>query len=248
MLDVTLMSTQEVSSPQVQQTYAHARQLCQQLGSTPQLFPALWGLRSFYHVRAEYDTAREISEQLLRLAEITQNMDLLVEGHLALGTTLVFQGDLFGARAHLEESLRRYDPQQHRNHAYAYGQDPAVLALCHLASLLVGMGYFEQAVVRINEAVSIAEEISHPFSLGYARCFAGAIYSGRYEPHVTIQYAEQAIALAQAQGFPHFQVMGTCSIVGHWLCSASKRKEQNTCNKPLMHKNESASRWADHSI
>ena len=38
MLGVTLMSTQGFSSPQVQQTYAHARQLCQQLGSTPQLF------------------------------------------------------------------------------------------------------------------------------------------------------------------------------------------------------------------
>jgi predicted oxidoreductase len=62
-------------------------------------------------VRAEYDAAREIAEQLLRLAEITQKMDLLVEGHLALGITLVFQGDLYGACAHLEESVRRYDLQ-----------------------------------------------------------------------------------------------------------------------------------------
>ena len=224
MLGVTLMSTQGFSSPQVQQTYAHARQLCQQLGSTPQLFPALWGLRSFYHVRAEYDTAREIADQLLQLAETTQNTDLLVEGHLALGTTLVFQGDLSGARRHLEECLRGYDPQQHRSHAYAYGQDPAVLALCHLASLLVGMGYFEQAAARINDAVRISEEMAHPFSLGYARCFAGAIYSGRGEPEVTLQHAEQAIALAQAQGFPHFQVMGT--LLYGWALAALGKPDE----------------------
>jgi hypothetical protein len=97
---------------------------------------------------------------------------------------------------------------------------------CPLASLLVGMGYFEQAVVRINEVVFIAEEISRPFSLRYARCFAGAIYSGRYEPQVTIQYAEQAIALAQAQGFQHFQVMGTL-LYGWALAVLGKQKGKN---------------------
>jgi predicted ATPase len=74
--------------------------------------------------------------------------------------------------------------------------------------------------------VSIAEEISHPFSLGYARCFAGAIYSGRYEPHVTLQYAEQAIALAQAQGFPHFQVMGT--LLYGWALAVLGKQEEGT--------------------
>lgn len=226
MLGVTLMSTQGFSSPQVQQTYAHARQLCQQLGSTPQIFPALWGLRSFYHVRAEYSTAREIAEQLLQLAESTQNTDLLVEGHLALGTTSVFQGDLFDARAHLEESLRVYDPQQHRSHAYAYGQDPAVLALCHLASLFAGMGHLDQAVSAIQRAVTIAEEIAHTFSLGYARCFAGAIHSARSEPEVTLQHSEQAIALAQAQGFPHFQVMGT--LLYGWALAELGKPEEGT--------------------
>jgi predicted ATPase len=224
MLGVTLMSTQGFSSPQVQQTYAHARQLCQQLGTTPQIFPALWGLRSFYHVRAEYSTAREIAEQLLQLAESTQNTDLLVEGHLAVGTTSVFQGDLFGARAHLEESLRVYDPQQHRSHAYAYGQDPAVLALCHLASLFAGMGCLDQAVTSIQRALTIAEEIAHPFSLGYARCFAGAIHSARSEPDVTLKHAEQAIALAQPQGFPHLQVMGT--LLYGWALAALGKQEE----------------------
>lgn len=224
MLGVTLMSTQGFSSPQVQQTYAHARQLCQHLGSTPQLFPALWGLRFFYHVRAEYGTACEVEEQLLQLAEATKNVDLLVEAHLALGTTLMFQGDIFGARTHLEESLREYNPQQHRSHAYAYGQDPAVLALCHLASLLAGMGYFDQAAMRINQAISIAEEIAHPFSQGYARAFAGAIYSARSEPQMILQHAEQTIVLAQAQGFPHFQVMGTL-LYGWALAGLDKAAE-----------------------
>jgi predicted ATPase len=224
MLGVTLMSTQGVAAPQVQQTYAHAHRLCQQLGQTPQLFPALWGLRSFYHVRAEYHTAREIAEQLLQLAQITQNTDLLVEGHLALGVTCFFLGEVLDARTHLEESLRWYDPPQHRAHAYLYGQDPAVLALCHLAPLLFGIGFPDQAATLIQQAVARAEEMTHPFSLGYARCFAAAVYQGRRDPATVIQHAQEAATLAQAQGFPHFLIMS--SLLHGWAQAALGKREE----------------------
>ena len=54
-------------APEVEQVYTRARELCRQVGETPQLFPVLWGLWAFYHVRAEYKTARELAEQLLQL-------------------------------------------------------------------------------------------------------------------------------------------------------------------------------------
>jgi len=224
MLGVTLMSTQGFAAPQVQQTYAHAHRLCQQLGQTPQLFPALWGLRSFYHVRAEYHTAREIAEQLLQLAQTTQNTDLLVEGHLALGVTYFFLGEVLDARTHLEESLRWYDPLQHRTHAYMYGQDPAVLALCHLAPLLFGIGFPDQAATRIQQAVVRAEEMAHPFSLGYAHCFAAAVHQGRRDPAVVMRHTQEATTLAQTQGFPHFLIMS--SLLHGWALAALGKREE----------------------
>ena len=39
-----------------------ARELCQQVGETPQLFPVLWGLWWFYMSRAQLRTARELGE------------------------------------------------------------------------------------------------------------------------------------------------------------------------------------------
>jgi predicted ATPase len=61
-----------------ERAYTRARELCQQLGDTPQLFPALWGLQRFYSANAAHQTARELEEQLFRLAQNAQDPALLL--------------------------------------------------------------------------------------------------------------------------------------------------------------------------
>src|SRR5216684_1617076 len=60
---VPLTATKGFAAPEAEHAYSRARELCQQLGETPQLFPALRGLWTFYLLRAEYETARELGEQ-----------------------------------------------------------------------------------------------------------------------------------------------------------------------------------------
>jgi predicted ATPase len=47
-LGPVLMATKGFADPKVEQTYARARELCAQVGETPQLFPTLRGLNRFY--------------------------------------------------------------------------------------------------------------------------------------------------------------------------------------------------------
>ena len=63
------MVTKGFAAPEVGAVYTRARELCQQVGETPQLFPALWGAVAFYLMRGELQTARELAEQLLTLAQ-----------------------------------------------------------------------------------------------------------------------------------------------------------------------------------
>ena len=42
------MATKGYAAPEVEKAYTRARELCQQVGETPQLFPVLWGLWVFY--------------------------------------------------------------------------------------------------------------------------------------------------------------------------------------------------------
>ena len=67
-LGLVLIDTKGRGAPEVEQTYARARVLCQQVGDTPQLFSTLQGLCGFYRSRGALPTARELGEQLYQLA------------------------------------------------------------------------------------------------------------------------------------------------------------------------------------
>src|SRR5262249_19551853 len=92
-LGPALIATRGYSASEVEYAYARARELCRQVGETPQLFQSLWGLWYFHLVRAEFQTARELGEQLLHLAQRAQTPALLLLAHRVLGQTSAFLGE-----------------------------------------------------------------------------------------------------------------------------------------------------------
>jgi len=123
-LGPALMVTKGFAAPQVIHAYARARELCQQVGETAQLFPVVWGLHRFYQARADLRTAHELGAQLLSLAHRAQDPVALMEAHRALGQTLLQIGEIPSALEHLEKGIALYDPQQHRSVALRTGWIP----------------------------------------------------------------------------------------------------------------------------
>src|SRR5262249_46060874 len=152
-----------------ERAYARARELCGQVGETPRLLPVLWGLGGFYLMRGKLEIAHDLGQQLLRLAHELQDPALLVEAHRALGSTLHFLGELALARDHLEQAIAFYDPQEHGSPAFLhYVTDPAVRCLSYVAWSFWSLGYPDQALKRSQEALTLAQRLSHPNSLAYA--------------------------------------------------------------------------------
>jgi predicted ATPase len=87
-LGQALTVTKGYAAPEVEHTYARARELCQQIGETPQLFPVLRGLWNFYLIRRELWTARELAEQLISLAQRAQDLMLLQQAPQRAGGCL----------------------------------------------------------------------------------------------------------------------------------------------------------------
>ena len=172
-LGPALMVTKGQAAPEVLHAYARARELCQQVGETPQLFQVLRGLWYFYLHRMELRTARELGEQLLTLAQHVGDPALLLEAHYALGNTLNYLGEFAAAQAHFAQGIALYDPQQHRAHAFRYGQDPGVFCRAYAAVTLWWLGYPDQALQRSHEALTLARELAHPFSLGIRPVLCG---------------------------------------------------------------------------
>ena len=223
-LGPALIATNGAGAPEVERTYARARELCRRVGETPQLFPVLYGLWLYYLVRAQLQTAQNLGEQLLSLAQGTQEVPLILEAHRALGTSLFYLGELALARAHLEQALALYDPQEHHSWAFRSGQDPGVVCRGFAAWALGMLGYPDQALQRSCEAITLPQELSHPFSLAYALDFAARIHQFRREGELTQEQAQALIALSREQGFT--QRLATGTIIWGWALTAQGQGEE----------------------
>jgi predicted ATPase/DNA-binding winged helix-turn-helix (wHTH) protein len=208
-LGVPLVATKGYAAPAAGEAYTRARELCQQVEETPQLFPVLVGLFRFYLVRAEHETARELGEQLLSLAQSVQDPALLLEAHFPLGAILYCLGEFAPAREHLEQSIARYDPQQHSSHALVYGADPGVFCLSWTTHVLWSLGYPDQALKRSQEALALAQELSYSFSLALALDYATILHQFRRERQAAQERAVAAVVLCTEQGFAYYLAWGT---------------------------------------
>ena len=167
-----LMATRGYAALEVQDTYLRARELCREIGETPQLFPVLHGLYRFYHVRGDLQAAREAGEQLLELAERVDDPGARVEAHRALGVTLFWFGDVASALAHLEQGIRLYEVQPQRSHPAVYGTDAGVVCLSYAALARWYLGYADQACNRSRKAVALAQDLCEHHSLALALVWA----------------------------------------------------------------------------
>ena len=191
-------------------TDLHPRQeLCQQVGEPLQVAPVLFGLWAFYAVRGNHTAALALGEQFLSLAHRQQDSTLSLVVHTVLGATLLWLGEFAPAQAHLEQAVAFYDPEHHRALAYHMGQDPGLMALGFAAETLWYLGYPDQALERVRHALSLAQALSHPFSLAAALGAVALVHLFRREGQEAQAQAEALLTLAHEHGFALWLGYGT---------------------------------------
>jgi predicted ATPase len=223
-LGLALTVTKGQAAPEVEHAYARARELCQQHGETPQLFQALFGLWGCYEAQGQLQTALELGEQLLSLAQRLPDPALLLEAHHALGATLFWRGEVAPAGAHFAQGVALYEPQHHRSLAWLYSEDPGVVCLSYAARALWLLGYPDQAHTRIHDALTLAQEVAHPVSHTYALTTAAMLHQFCRERHATHTQAEVAIYLAAEQGLPYWGAWST--VLSGWAVAAQGQEAE----------------------
>jgi len=157
---------------------------------------------TFSTVRAEHQTARELAEQCLRLAQNLQDPALLLEAHLALGVSCFYLGEFLRARDHLEQGIALYDPHQHHALAFRYGGfDPAAWGLAYAGLTLWLLGFGDQARQRGDEALTLARDLAYSYNLARTLTWNTQLHQFRREWRVVRELAEAAITLATEQRF-----------------------------------------------
>jgi predicted ATPase len=197
---------------QVGAAFARARELCQQMGTESQLCRVLGELAVFHFVRAEHRRAREFAAEAFSLAQQSGDPLLVALGHWQLGFVSFGLGKFTAARAHLQQVISFYEPQEHhRSLVSLRGSDAGVNALSFDACCLWALGYPEQAQQRSEEALALARELGHPVSLADVLAFGACMYNKMRRDACALKgHAEELIRLSKEKAFAGWLATGTC--------------------------------------
>jgi hypothetical protein len=83
------------------------------------------------------------------------------------------------------------------------------------------LGYLEQSLIYVHEALALAHELSHSYGLASTRGYAAYVYQFCRDVAAVYEQAEAAIALATVQGLPA------------WMSPVARRRNRWSCVPPL---------------
>ena len=222
-LAIPFTAVKGYAAPETAGAYTRARELCNILGDTKQLFPAMYGEWVYHMVKAQQDEAKRVAEEFLRLAEQHGARDGIVVAHRTLGLSLLNLGQLAAGQEQMEEVVRLYEPEAHRCLAFRYGQDPRAVGLSFLAWIEWFRGYPELALKHCHEAIDLAHDLSHATTTAYAlstapyvHCFCGDLAGAHH-------MAEAAVAFSREQRNPFWLAMAR--VIWGWVLAEEGQVE-----------------------
>ena len=178
----------------------------------PQLFPVLRNLASFYNFRAEFDKGAQVGREILRLAEQQKDASMLVDGHLLLGANLAFLNDLHAGLEHLDKAIAYFESGPSRSRPFRLGNNPGVACFTTSAFILWMLGYPDRALQRANDAVALATELEHPFTVAYALFHSGFLHLWRREAELVRDRAVGVLHIVEDHDFQIWRAVGTCLL------------------------------------
>jgi tetratricopeptide (TPR) repeat protein len=199
-------------SPEVERTYARARELIHLVGEAlPRLRLSYWGLFTYYFSRAEYALARELAEQLVSQGERQHDLELLSLGHRMLLADSFIRGDMVAALEHMEWALACSDFSLEKHRALAEEQwiNPRATTLALGAMVYSVLGRDEEAQRTSQQALELARRIGHPHTSASVLTYITVACQLRGEVHCALEWSEEAIALSREHGFRAWRVWST---------------------------------------
>lgn len=204
LLGVPLAAVSSWADLEVGRIYARANALSEKIGPSASQFPALYGLWSGLHNRAEFRAAQDVAWKLLKLARASADRELIMEAEIAVGIASFWVGEFETARSFLEVALSRYDTKLHASHIVLYRRDPGVGCLSYLGLTLWCLGDVSAAYASSVEACQLAERIGHSFSLAWALSLHALVRCLSDDGDRGLELAERAIVLCEQHGIPFF--------------------------------------------
>jgi tetratricopeptide (TPR) repeat protein len=137
---------------------------------------------------------------------------MLVDGHLVLGTNLAFLNDLHAGLEHIDKAITCFESEPHRSRRFQLGNNPGVACFTTSAFILWMLGYPDRALQRANDAVALATELEHPFTLAYGLFHSGFLHLWRREPELVQDRAVALLHVLDDHDLQIWRALGTCLL------------------------------------
>ncbi len=211
-------------TPEVEEVFNHALELCRKYGEIPRSFSVLRALASFYVYVGRFGKSVQLAEQILNLAKQSNNAAAETEGHLVLGYSLIFSGKLVPGMQHLDEALASYNSEKDNFFKFRFGNNPGVISHTTLSLCLWMMGFPDRSLFHSQKSIVIAEKLNYPYSEAYALFHSGLLHIWRQEPEITEQNARKVLEISEKQDFPIWKAAAH-ALHGVALVGLSKNEE-----------------------
>ncbi|MBI5263643.1 MAG: AAA family ATPase [Bradyrhizobium sp.] len=210
-LGIPLIAVQGYASAETREAFLRARTLCLQLGDIPEYFQALFGLWGHSWMGGKNDDALRLADEFLsRSRALSQPVPLMV-AHRVMGSTLLTIGDFQSSANHFAESIKLSTGKGKQPLSNLYMVEPQAASLLLLSWDLWFLGYPDQSLSRVSEALALGQDLGHPYTVAFAHYMTSVVHLLRGDAARAFESAEKSFEMSQEQRFSLYVILSRIS-------------------------------------
>jgi predicted ATPase len=156
------------------------------------------------------DALRMANEFLSRSQALSDPVPLLV-AHRVMGSTLLTIGDFKSSANHFEEAIKLSISKGKQPLYNLYMVEPQAASLLLLSWDLWFLGYPDQSLSRVSEALALAQDLGHPYTVAFAHYMTSVVHLLRGDAARAFESAEKSFDISKEQRFSLYLILSRIS-------------------------------------
>jgi class 3 adenylate cyclase/predicted ATPase len=210
-LGIPLIAVQGYPSVETREAFSRARNLCLQLGDIPEYFQALFGLWGHSWMSGKNDEALRMANEFLSRSQALSDSVPRMVAHRVMGSCLLTIGDFRSSAKHFEESIKLSTSKPRQPLYNLYMVEPQAASLLLMSWDLWFLGYPDQALSRVSEALALGENLAHPYTVAFAHYMTSVVHLLRGDPARALESAERSLEMSREQRFSLYEILSRIS-------------------------------------
>jgi predicted ATPase/class 3 adenylate cyclase len=186
---------------EVGEAYTQARNLADEIDDNRLRARVLMGSMAYFKMRGEWSQAEILAKKLLDNALQTQAPADLLPAYVSLGECYFWQGRMSEAMEYINQAMIFENQISEAVNTIHTSPWARIAAHSYSAWIVMMQGDGAETMVRHKKAISLSEELSHPFSRAFALHFAAHNSIMLRLPQDALKYSDAEVALATEQKF-----------------------------------------------